>query len=154
MLERNLKILQINVNRSSLATEGALEYARDLDIDLIAVQEPWITTSDNGNDYRKARSITHPSYNCIVPSPTSPSTRPRTLLYFRRDLGLELAQKDLGDSDLQSIDIRDKRNQLTLLNIYNERDVNNIWTLDRTLYKLPIPKSTILLGDFNIHYPV
>ncbi|KYG40511.1 hypothetical protein M433DRAFT_160320 [Acidomyces richmondensis BFW] len=134
MLERNLKILQINVNRSSLATEGALEYARDLDIDLIAVQEPWITTGDNGNDYRKARSITHPSYNYIVPSFTSPSTRPRTLLYFRRDLGLELVQKDLGDSDLQ--------------------DVNNIWTLDRTLYKLPIPKSTILLGDFNIHYPV
>ncbi|KYG39908.1 hypothetical protein M433DRAFT_161156 [Acidomyces richmondensis BFW] len=133
MLERNLKIFQINVNRSSLATEGALEYARDLDIDLIAVQEPWITTSDNRNDYRKARSITYPSYNCIVPSPTSPSTRPRTLLYFRKDLGLEL---------------------LTLLNIYNERDVNNIWTLDRTLYKLPIPKSTILLGDFNIHYPV
>ncbi|KYG39917.1 hypothetical protein M433DRAFT_161139, partial [Acidomyces richmondensis BFW] len=138
MLERNLKILQINVNRSSLATEGALEYARDLDIDLIA----------------KSRSITHPSYNCIVPSPTSPSTRPRTLLYFRRDLGLELAQKNLRDSDLQSIDIRDKRNQLTLLNIYNERDINNIWTLDRTLYKLPIPKSTILLGDFNIHHPV
>ncbi|KYG40332.1 hypothetical protein M433DRAFT_160571 [Acidomyces richmondensis BFW] len=134
MLERNLKILQINVNRSSLATEGALEYARDLDIDLIAVQEPWIITGDNGNDYRKARSITHPSYNCIVPSPTSLSTRPRTLLYFRRDLGLELAQKNLRDSDLQ--------------------DVNNIWTLDRTLYKLPIPKSTILLGDFNIHYPV
>ncbi|KYG40804.1 hypothetical protein M433DRAFT_159884 [Acidomyces richmondensis BFW] len=43
---------------------------------------------------------------------------------------------------------------LTLLNIYNKRDVNNIWILDRTLYKLPIPKSTILLGDFNIHYPV
>jgi len=39
MLERNLKVLQINVNRSSLATEGALEYARDLEIDLIAVQE-------------------------------------------------------------------------------------------------------------------
>ncbi|KYG40222.1 hypothetical protein M433DRAFT_160764 [Acidomyces richmondensis BFW] len=89
---------------------------------------------NKGNDYRKARSITHPSYNCIVPSPTSPSTRPQTLLYFRRDLGLELVQKDLGDLDLQ--------------------DVNNIWTLDRTLYKLPILKSTILLGDFNIHYPV
>ncbi|KXL46174.1 MAG: hypothetical protein FE78DRAFT_89710, partial [Acidomyces sp. 'richmondensis'] len=69
-----------------------------------------IITSDNGNDYRKARSITYPSYNYIVPSPTSLSTRPRTLLYFRRDLGLELVQKDLGDSDLQSIDIRDKRN--------------------------------------------
>ncbi|KYG40194.1 hypothetical protein M433DRAFT_160805 [Acidomyces richmondensis BFW] len=79
MLERNLKVLQINVNRSSLATEGALEYARDLEIDLIA---------------------------------------------------------------------------LTLLNIYNERDVNNIWTLDRTLCKLPILKSTILLEGFNIHYPV
>ncbi|KYG41248.1 hypothetical protein M433DRAFT_159272, partial [Acidomyces richmondensis BFW] len=92
-----------------------------------------IITSNKGNDYRKARSITHPSYNCIVLSPTSPSTRPQTLLYFRRDLGLEL---------------------LTLLNIYNERDVNNIWILDRTLYKLLIPKSTILLEDFNIHYPV
>jgi len=154
MLERNLKVLQINVNRSSPATEGALEYARDLKIDLIAVQEPWIITSNNDNDYRRARSVTHPSYNQIVPNPTSPSTRPRTLLYYRRDLGLELVLKNLGDSDLQSIDIIDRGSQLTLLNIYNERDENNNWTIDRTLYKLPISNSTVLLGDFNIHHPI
>jgi hypothetical protein len=138
MIESNLKVLQINANRSSPATEGALEYARDLGIDLIAVQEPWIVTSDSGDDYRRARSITHPSYNQIVPNPTSPSTRPRTLLYYRRDLGLELVQSDLGDSDLQSVDIIDRGSRLTLLNIYNERDENNNWTTDRTLYNLPI----------------
>jgi hypothetical protein len=38
----NLRILQVNLNKSAHATESALQTAVDLAIDLLVVQEPWL----------------------------------------------------------------------------------------------------------------
>jgi hypothetical protein len=45
MSAKPLRILQVNLNKSAPATEGALQVAVELDIDLLVVQEPWLTPS-------------------------------------------------------------------------------------------------------------
>ena len=42
MISSNIRILQVNLNRSSLATESALQIAIELKVDLLVVQEPWL----------------------------------------------------------------------------------------------------------------
>jgi len=37
-----LRILQVNLNRSQIATETALQSAIELGASIIAIQEPWI----------------------------------------------------------------------------------------------------------------
>ena len=39
MINSSIKILQVNVNRSSAATESALQLAVELKIDLLVIQE-------------------------------------------------------------------------------------------------------------------
>jgi hypothetical protein len=43
MIYSNIRILQINLNRSQAAIENTLQIAIELKIDIIVVQEPWIT---------------------------------------------------------------------------------------------------------------
>lgn len=46
------KVLQVNLNRSTYATESALQLAVELNIDLVVVQEPWIIPREVGStDY-------------------------------------------------------------------------------------------------------
>ena len=46
MLEKNIRILQINVNGSIAATENILDLAIQLKIDIICAQEPWLTAQN------------------------------------------------------------------------------------------------------------
>ena len=54
-----LKILQINVNRSSPATESALELAVKVDAKIVVIQEPWLL---KGPSYANTRSIAHQDF--------------------------------------------------------------------------------------------
>ena len=56
----SLKVLQVNLNRSTLATESVLQVAVELGVGLVVVQEPWVLAPDQ--DYTKARSVLHPSF--------------------------------------------------------------------------------------------
>lgn len=38
----DIKVLQVNLNKSQQATEAALQIAVELNIDIIAMQEPWL----------------------------------------------------------------------------------------------------------------
>jgi hypothetical protein len=40
MISTSFKVLQVNLNRSAVATESALQLAIELNVDLIVVQEP------------------------------------------------------------------------------------------------------------------
>ena len=40
MISSNIRVLQVNLNRSAPATESALQLAIELNIDLVIVQEP------------------------------------------------------------------------------------------------------------------
>jgi hypothetical protein len=42
MNSSNIRVLQVNLNRSAAATESALQIAIKLQIDLLVIQEPWV----------------------------------------------------------------------------------------------------------------
>ena len=46
MISSNIKVLQVNLNRSALAIESALQVAIELRADLVVVQEPYIIPGD------------------------------------------------------------------------------------------------------------
>jgi len=157
MISSSLKILQVNLNRSAPATESALQLATELKIDLLVVQEPWITPKNQGQtDYLNARSILHPSFTQILPADLC--HRPRTLVYVatRCKLIVTIANSSPKDPDLIVIDIIEGKSKTQLLNIYNESDQagTGLNTLQRCLYnRQALHPSTILVGDFNTHHP-
>ena len=81
-----IKVLQINVNRSSPTTENVLQTAIELDIKVLVIQEPWVIA---GNNNRKYHSIIYPSYFQILSNYST--LRPRTLIYIARELQASLA---------------------------------------------------------------
>jgi hypothetical protein len=58
LMNKETKVLHINVNRNPSTTEHILQLAIELHIQIVAVQEPW-TIKNNSNEYR---SINHPSF--------------------------------------------------------------------------------------------
>ena len=155
MISSSLKVLQVNLNRSATATESALQLATELKIDLLVVQEPWITPKNQEQeDYSNARSIAHPSFTQILPADLR--FRPRTLVYVA--IGCKpivtIASSSPKDPDLLAIDITEGNSKAQLLNIYNEIDQagTGLNTLQRCLYNRELQPSTILAGDFNTHH--
>src|ERR1700691_3452145 len=145
----SIKILQINVNRNSRTTENVLQTAIELNIDILAIQEPW-TILVNTNEYR---SINHTSYRQILPN--YGTFRPRTLFYIQRNLEANLASISPQDPDCTILNIFDLNTQL--INIYNATHPNipnSIETIQRSsIIPTSLFSKTILLGDFNTHHP-
>ncbi len=56
-----IRILQINLNRSAPATKSTFKTAIELNIDIIAVQEPWVFLAAN-NDYTNTRLVIHQGF--------------------------------------------------------------------------------------------
>jgi hypothetical protein len=79
--------------------------------------------------------------------------RPRTLFYVSQDLRANLAQISLKDPDCVIIDIFN----IQLFNIYNTtypNIQNSISTIQREgIFPDSLAENTIILGDFNTHYP-
>ena len=71
----------MNLNRSALATESALDLAVGLGVDIIAVQEPWVFPKLDG-DYTTTRLVIHQGYTQILPY--YGSLRSRTLFYIAK----------------------------------------------------------------------
>ena len=110
----------MNLNCSAIATESALQVAVELKIDLLVVQEPWVTPRTQGQDFTSSRSVLHSSFSQILPA--NLSLRPRTLVYVARGFRLlvSLAAASPYDPDLLAIDIIEGKSKIQLLNIYNE----------------------------------
>ena len=98
----SIKILQINVNRSSSTTENVLQLAIELNIYIIAVQEPWITQNPNSNEFR---SINHLGFKQVLPN--YGTFRPRTLFYVVRNIRANLAPSLLQDPNCIILDLID-----------------------------------------------
>ena len=81
-----LKILSVNVGRSSVANELALQIAFQTRAVLLLVQEPYVSRDFNRRITRK-----HPSFECFTPVENW-SVRPRVLTYSRKDSGLTFTQ--------------------------------------------------------------
>ena len=152
MISTSFKVLQVNLNRSAVATESALQLAVELNMDLIIVQEPWVIP---GPDYINIRSVIHQSFLQILPK--DPRYRPRTLVYVSRSFRplVCLAASSPLDPDMLVIDIIEQNAKIQLLNIYNESDQGGTSqnTLDRCLYTYSLEPTSVVLGDFNTHHP-
>src|ERR1700709_350398 len=143
------KILQINVNRNSITTENILQMAIELNIKILAIQEPWVI-SNNSNDYR---SINYPSFKHLCPKCRTFTAT--VLFYISREYIVNLAPISPLDPDCIIIDLINLNIQL--INIYNASHPNidnSIATIQReNLLPNLFAKNTILLGDFNTHHP-
>jgi len=123
----NLKVLQVNLNKSIHATESTLQLAIELKVDIIAIQEPWITPSSS-NNYEAPRSIAHQSFYQIFPK-VDPNLRLRALFYISRSLTAEVSQLEkIADPDAIAITIQEGRSKFNIYNVYNQKNQENIKT--------------------------
>src|SRR6201747_1731059 len=122
--------------------------AIELNIKILAIQEPWVIS--NSNEFR---SINHPSFKQLFPNYST--FRPRVLFYISREYIVNLAPISPLDLDCIIIDLINLNIQL--INIYNASHPNidnSIATIQReNLLPNLLAKNTILLGDFNTHHP-
>ena len=133
-----------------------MQYTIENQIDLILVQEPWITIIQ-GEDYSNSRSINHQSF---IQLKAKTKLRPRTMVYTTRNSKFDINISNISpnDPDLLIIDITSGQLDCQLVNIYNESDQGNsrLKTLEQVLYLLSetniISPNTIILGDFNLHH--
>ncbi|KAF7568860.1 hypothetical protein PtrM4_112750 [Pyrenophora tritici-repentis] len=151
----SIKILQANLNKSIQATESTLQLAVELRVDIIAVQEPWLTPTRN-NDYADTRSTSHAAYLQILPQ-SEPKLRPRVLFYISRTLLAEthLLEGFTSDPDAIALVVQKGNHKFNIFNLYNERGIGDIKTIPRVLLNTNtrLPESSILLLDANEHHP-
>jgi len=131
MLDTTFRILQANVNRSAQATETVLDIGIRERIAIIAIQEPWfLKENDNWT-----RPLCHNGYITITPQ-VDKTIRPRTTTYINQNLlgEIQVNPVQTNDRDIQNLILQDKRgNKLQILNVYNERDEEGQYTVERTL---------------------
>lgn len=154
----NIRVLQINVNRSSLATESALQIAIEYKIDLVAVQEPWLVPRQpEDQTYTDIRSVLHQAYTQIFPK-SNTSSRPRTMVYVSRTttMTINLSQDTPNDPDIQFLDLTSGSETLKFINVYNQKDQigRRGKTIDSHLLNAQISPKVVIAGDFNLHHPL
>lgn len=156
MISSTLKILQVNLNRSQIATESALQIAIETKVDLVLVQEPWFYNPRALASFENSYSTQHPSFTQLLPR--NRVLRPRVLVYVSKGLRplASVATSSPTDPDILIIDIVEGNSKIQILNIYNEADQSGVGpkTLNRVLYSTPIYRDSIILGDFNTHHPM
>jgi hypothetical protein len=59
----------------------------------------------------------------------------------------------MNDPDCFSFKVRDSKGlKIQVVNLYNERDKQGVWTVDRCLYNLPLLADSVIVGDFNTRH--
>ena len=152
----SIRVLQINLNRSNIATESALQLAIEFNIDLIAVQEPWLIPRQSTNpDYTDVRSVSHSAFLQIFPN-NNKSQRPRTMVYIshKKTSRVKLSPASPKDPDIQTFDISDEAGSYQLINLYNQKSLTGQRgkTIEAHLFTASINPKTVIVGDFNLHH--
>ena len=116
-----LTILQINVDKGATQHEIALSSAYNEQIDVVLIQEPYIS-----RDLPRRITKRHPSFNCFTPIDDWADSQPRVLTYVRKGAGLRTTQirPDMLEQsalpDLLFLQIQAPSGQpLLILNVYN-----------------------------------
>lgn len=117
-----LKILQCNLNRSIQATENALQLAVELNIDILAVQEPWLPKVRGNTTYKDIQSISQNSFIPIFPTIEVDYPISRAMYYVSRCKESMVSQwKNCPkDSDILGVNLKHHGQISTLFNIYNQ----------------------------------
>lgn len=153
-----LKIIQCNLNKSIQATENTLQLAMELGVEILAVQEPWVSYSKESNNYQGRQSIQHPNFYQFFPNTTDNTIRPRTMIYISKQLKAQVSHltRFPQDTDIIGVKVAGSNYNFSLINIYNQvsqHQITSLTTVERHKSSLQIPSRCIVIGDFNEHHP-
>ena len=97
-----------------------MQYAIENQIDLILVQEPWITIIQ-GEDYLNSRLVNHQSF---IQLKATTKLRPRTMVYITRNskFNINILNISPNNPDLLIVNITSGHFNCQLVNIYNKLD--------------------------------
>src|SRR4051812_28668782 len=114
-----IRVTQINVDRSDIALEIALEKDYEEETDMILVQEPWHHGS-------KRRSKAHPNYTAFPPNDKG---RHRVITYVQKDI--EAYQYlDIESNDM--IEVHLPQQKLDVVNVYRDQDEYRLTEREKT----------------------
>lgn len=153
-----IRVLHINVNKNNKSTEHILQAAINRKIDIIAIQEPWLS---GDNDLRKGgytdhshrRSINHSSFTQDLPISTTPD-RPMVAFYINKFTEATISLTNFHQHtshNFLAIDVKFKEMKFQVLNVYNPAD-NSVFT--NILKPSSVTSHALLVGDFNTHHPM
>ena len=163
---KKITILQYNVNKSKEATLAPLLRDPKLgDVDILAIQEPWINSRIQGTEAGKTNKTGYnprgSNYYLIFPK----KANPRVSLYISKNLDISSWSAREHTGDIQSVQIQYKPNEgeqtrnLQIWNVYNEptpysdRQSQTITDLGERMRTAPC-EDRIVIGDFNLHHPL
>ncbi|RXG41045.1 hypothetical protein VDGE_20064 [Verticillium dahliae] len=142
---RNLKVFQVNVDKTKACQEAALHFAFEQGFHIVAVQEPWCSLGSPMNK----NTATNPEYKCFSPVSewTGLDTRPRVLIYVRTGLP-PAASFTISDQPCRdTIGVRVLG--VNIVNIYRDYQLP---TIINTITSWIPPPNTVITGDFNAHH--
>ena len=154
-----ISFIQHNVGKRQEAQQTLLEIGFRRKTDIILVQEPSTWKNRQKGSYF---SIPHPAFNLILPS--NLAIRPRVAVYIRKTSSSILQYRNreniCKDTDTIALEIYGQFEKFLLLNIYNERQLdensrtqsNSRSTISRAILGLEIGLPFILVGDYNLHH--
>jgi hypothetical protein len=143
-----LQLLQINTQRSNFKTHTILNKTAGK-YNILLIQEPWIGEIGSGNRGLPA----HKAWQPFIPIQSiCTGDCPRVLTYIRHnrsDLKVTLRSDLALDPDFQILEIMQKpHTPIFIINIYNGKDTNNIYTIDR-IKQIPVP----VRGHLSVSLP-
>lgn len=150
---RPIFILSLNVGKGATNHEIALNIAHISLIDVILIQEPYIS-----NDRPRRITKKHPNYEIFSPIDDWTVVRSRVITYVKKNLGIrsEQAQNNVSGDLLHLRLVLQDGQSLDIYNVYNpplSNDANNPLEI---LYNSAPPSfrgSCLIQRDFNLHHP-
>ncbi|KAI0992520.1 hypothetical protein K3495_g15665 [Podosphaera aphanis] len=145
-----LRIMQVNVGRSSSAHDIALSIANENQLDIILIQEPWIF-----HDLSKQISKAHKAFESFSPLSTWHS-RPRAFTYVRKGAKLRPFQVAADSSrDIVQILVTLGNNaKLPIWNIYNAPTGSEGAGEGLSVLLSGTDSPYFAGGDFNLRHPL
>ncbi|KAJ5138858.1 uncharacterized protein N7515_003706 [Penicillium bovifimosum] len=161
MLEKNLRILQLNMMKSGPRMEALINDPQSLELDVLLIQEPSITT------YRT--HISHSAWRLYRPTTQTDAVRFRSLLYVNRRISTSShCQLPCDHPDVAAIKIWTADSQTLVFSVYippvplftgDDSSAlpaltaiqNSITTATQHEQRAT---SIIVSGDFNRHHPM
>jgi hypothetical protein len=111
MLERNLRVLQLNIMKSGPRMEALINDHQTQDLDILLIQEPSITT------YRT--HVNHSAWRLYRPTTDTDTTRFRSLAYVNRRLTTSShRQVYCNHPDITAIKIWTANSQTLVFSVY------------------------------------
>lgn len=161
MLERNLRILQLNMMKNGPRMEALINDPQSQDLDVLLIQEPSITT------YRT--HVNHSAWRLYRPTTQLDVARYRSLIYVNRRVSTSSHRQIPCDHpDVAAIKIWTANSQMLIFSIYippvplftgNDASALPAFTaiqssIAATTQDEPRSTAIVVSGDFNRHHPM